>query len=130
MSYGPNLNETFRRAAFYADRILKGTKPPDLPIERPVRFELVLKPQDSQSATECEVLRCPRCRRSWSTSGPNADIGKSPAMSAFDPRASSARLTKREDHAILHRRHLPATRTNVRSLISLDLRWIKAHSLT
>jgi putative ABC transport system substrate-binding protein len=42
MSYGPNLNEEFRRVAFFADRILKGTKPADLPIERPSKFELVI----------------------------------------------------------------------------------------
>ena len=42
MSYGPNLNEEFRRVAFFADRILKGTKPTDLPIEQPTTFELVI----------------------------------------------------------------------------------------
>ena len=42
MSYGPNLNETYRRVATYADRILKGAQPADLPIERPTRFELVI----------------------------------------------------------------------------------------
>jgi putative tryptophan/tyrosine transport system substrate-binding protein len=42
MSYGPNLNETYHRVAFYVDRILKGTKPADLPIERPTRFDLAI----------------------------------------------------------------------------------------
>jgi putative ABC transport system substrate-binding protein len=40
ISYGPNLNEMFRRVAYYVDRIIKGTKPIELPIERPTQFEL------------------------------------------------------------------------------------------
>lgn len=42
MSYGPNLAGTFRRAAYFVDRILKGAKPADLPVEQPTKFEFVI----------------------------------------------------------------------------------------
>jgi putative tryptophan/tyrosine transport system substrate-binding protein len=42
ISYGVNLNSCFHRAAYYVDRILKGTKPGDLPVEFPTRIELVI----------------------------------------------------------------------------------------
>jgi putative ABC transport system substrate-binding protein len=42
ISYGPDLPDMFRRAGGYVGRILGGTKPADLPIERPVRFDMVV----------------------------------------------------------------------------------------
>jgi putative ABC transport system substrate-binding protein len=42
MSYGPNFQSIFRRAAELVDKILRGAKPADIPVEQPTRFDLVI----------------------------------------------------------------------------------------
>jgi putative ABC transport system substrate-binding protein len=42
ISYGPNVTDLFRRAGDYVDKILRGTKPADLPVEQPIKFELIV----------------------------------------------------------------------------------------
>jgi len=42
LAYGPAVRDVFRRAASFVDRILKGARPADLPVEQPTRFELVI----------------------------------------------------------------------------------------
>jgi putative ABC transport system substrate-binding protein len=49
ISYGSNLSEVYRRAASYVDRILKGAKPGDMPIEQPTSYELVLNAKTAQA---------------------------------------------------------------------------------
>ena len=50
ISYGPYLVDEYRRAAVYADRILKGTKPSELPVQAPVKFELVVNLKTAKGA--------------------------------------------------------------------------------
>ncbi len=42
LAYGPNIRESWRRAAVYVDKVLHGAKPVDLPVEQPTKFELAI----------------------------------------------------------------------------------------
>jgi putative tryptophan/tyrosine transport system substrate-binding protein len=53
MVYGPNFPSSHRRAAYYVDRVLKGTKPADLPVEQPTTFDFIVNLKTAQALAGC-----------------------------------------------------------------------------
>jgi putative ABC transport system substrate-binding protein len=54
MSYGPDTIDLYRRAADYVDRILKGAKPADLPVQQPIKFDFVIN-RKTAGALDLEI---------------------------------------------------------------------------
>ena len=59
MSYGPNFPDLFRRAAEIVDKILRGTKPGDIPVEQPTKFDLVLNLTTASVIIPTRRMPCP-----------------------------------------------------------------------
>jgi putative tryptophan/tyrosine transport system substrate-binding protein len=62
ISYGPDSSEPHRRAASYVDRILRGEKPADLPVQAPTKYELVINHKTAQALGLTSRRRCSQAR--------------------------------------------------------------------
>jgi len=86
VSYGVDLGETFPRAAEYIDRILKGTKPADLPVQAPTKFELAINLKTAKAIAARAATGEDPAHRHYRRLGPLERLG---AHSTARPRAWS-----------------------------------------
>jgi hypothetical protein len=82
MSYGPIFTDLFRRAADYVDRVLRGTKPADIPVEQPTKYELVINLKTAKALgldVSCRISRrrSSNGRRAAPTQDPPRATGRS-----------------------------------------------------
>jgi hypothetical protein len=88
ISYGPDLVDQHRRAAEYVDRILKGEKPADLPVQAPTRYELVINLATASRAVTTETPHWRKSRRGRIPGTPMA-LCKTPTVTLCLQRKSS-----------------------------------------